>query len=251
MIFGDHFALAVAGGEDHEDDGDGGGDDAGGDEGDAEGLVLAAQEVISSEGGHDEAGGDDGGGHVMEVLPEDPGVGEQGGEAGKKDLAVGADFVADGVLHPGVGGDDEESGEPRAEEDHERGEPMEAGREALFAIDEQAEEGGFEEEGEDAFHGEGLADDAAGGAGEGGPVGAELELHGDAGDDAHGEVDAEDFDPEARGFVVVRGAGAEGDGFEDEDEEGEAHRQLREDVVEGDGEGELETVDGQRGVHWG
>ncbi len=129
--------------------------------------MLAAQEVIGAEGGHDEAGGDDGGGHVVEVLPEDPGVGEKGGEAGEKDLAVGTDFVADGVLHPGVGGDDEKAGKPRSEKDHERGEPVEAWGEALFAVNEQAEESGFEEEGEDSFHGQGLADDAAGGAGEG------------------------------------------------------------------------------------
>ena len=43
----------------------------------------------------------------------------------------------------------------------------------------------------------------AGVAGEARPVGAELELHGDAGDDAEGEVDGEDAGPEARAIVVV------------------------------------------------
>ena len=37
--------------------------------------------------------------------------------------------------------------------------------------------------------------------GEAGPVGAELELHGDAGDHAHEEIDGEDLSPEARGVV--------------------------------------------------
>jgi hypothetical protein len=73
--------------------------------------------------------------------------------------------------------------------------------EALFAEEEEAEEGRFEEEGEDAFHGEGLADDAAGAARELRPVGAELELHGNAGDDAEQEVDGEDLGPEARGLA--------------------------------------------------
>ena len=68
-----------------------------------------------------------------------------------------------------------------------------------------AEERGFEEEGEDAFHGEGLADDSASDAGERGPVGAELEFHGDTGDYADDEVDGEDLSPEACGILIERG----------------------------------------------
>ncbi len=85
---------------------------------------------------------------------------------------------------------------------------MQALGEALSAIEEQAEKRGLEEEGEDAFHGERLADDAAGDAGELRPVGAELELHGDAGDDAEDEVDAEDASPEAGGLIPLRVVGA-------------------------------------------
>ena len=51
-------------------------------------------------------------------------------------------------------------------EDQEGGAPVRPAREALLAEEEEAEEGGLEEEGEDAFHGEGHADDAAGAAGE-------------------------------------------------------------------------------------
>ena len=75
--------------------------------------------------------------------------------------------------------------------------------EALLAEEEEAEESRLEEEGEDAFHGQRLADDAAGAARELRPVGAELEFHGNAGDDAEEEVDGEDFRPEARGLVVA------------------------------------------------
>src|SRR5207244_13489981 len=68
---------------------------------------------------------------------------------------------------------------------------------------EEAQEGRFEEEGEDAFHGERLPDDAAGTARESRPVGPELELEGDAREDPHSEVDREDASQAAGGPVVV------------------------------------------------
>ena len=85
---------------------------------------------------------------------------------------------------------------------------------------------------------------ATGGFGKLRPVGAELKFHGDAGNDAEGEADAEDFGPEAGGVVPDFIFGAEGQGFENEDQKRQAHRKLRENVVEGDGEGEVETMDG-------
>src|ERR1035441_7045078 len=118
-------------------------------------------------------------------------------------MPIGAHPVAGGVLHPGVGGDDEEAGQPGAEKHQEGGEPVSLGAEALFAEEENAEETGFQEEGEDAFHGEGLPDDSAGGFGEARPVGAELEFHGDAGDYTHGEIDGEDPGPETRRAMIV------------------------------------------------
>ena len=169
-------------------------------------------------------------------------------EAGEQDLAVRAEPVADRVLHPGVGGDDEEAGEPGAGEDQEGGEPVGLGPEALLPEEEDAQEAGLEEEGEHAFHGEGLADHAAGGFGEARPVGAELELHGDAGDHAHGEIDGEDFGPEAGGAVVVLVAGAQRHGLEDQDQQRQSHGELREEVVKRHGEGEVQAVNSQR-VH--
>jgi hypothetical protein len=116
------------------------------------------------------------------------------------------------------------------------------GPDLFAAVKEDAQEGGLEEERVHAFHGEGLADDAAGGFGEAGPVGAELELHGDAGDDAHGEVDAEDLDPEAGGVFVEGVPGAKGQGLDHENQECQAHRELREEVVVSDGKSEVESM---------
>ena len=122
------------------------------------------------------------------------------------------------------------------------------GPEALLSEQECAEEAGFEEEREHAFHGQGLSDDASGRFGETRPVGPELKFHGDAGDHAHGEIDGEYFCPEAGRAVVVLVAGAQGHGLEHQDQQREAHGQLRKEVVEGDGECEMQAVNGE-GVH--
>src|SRR5690348_8224676 len=95
--------------------------------------------------------------------------------------------------------------------------------EFFLAVEKEAKKTRFEEKGKDAFHGQSLADYAAGGSGERGPVGAELKFHGDAGDDADGEIDAEDASPEPRGAIVVFVAGAKSFGFEINEQERQAH----------------------------
>ena len=115
-------------------------------------------------------------------------------------------------------------------------------RQALFAEEEQAEESRFEEEGKDAFHSQRLADDAAGSPRELRPVGAELEFHGDAGDDAEQEVDGEDFRPEARGLVPAVVAGAQGDELHHHHQQRQAHGELRKQIVERDGKREVDAV---------
>src|SRR5881409_2970451 len=109
---------------------------------------------------------------------------------------------------------------------------------------EEAQEGRLEEEGEDAFHGERLPDDATGRAREARPISPELELEWDARHDAHGEVGREDAPPEARGAVVVRIAAPERRRLEDHDEEREPHRQRREEVMVGGREGEVDAMSG-------
>ena len=89
-------------------------------------------------------------------------------------------------------------------DDHQRGEEVHPFRDAVPAEDEHGQEAGFEEEGENAFRRQGRAENVADVAGVVRPVGAELELHDDAGGDAHGEVDGEDAGPEAASW---RGSG--------------------------------------------
>ena len=91
------------------------------------------------------------------------------------------------MLHPGVGDDDEEAGDPRAEKTMNAENQCMASN-ALFAVEEEAEESRLEEEAEDALHGERLADHASGELREARPVGAKFELHGNAGDDTEDEL---------------------------------------------------------------
>ena len=63
------------------------------------------------------------------------------------------------------------------------------------------------------------------------------------------EVDPEDLAPEPGALVVVLVPGAERRGLEDEDQQRQPHGELGEEIVVGDGEGEVQAMDGQRGIH--
>ena len=242
------LAGQIAGGKDDEDGRNDARDDAHLEEDAAVLLAAALQQIEGAHGGHDERAGDDRAGHVVHVLEERPGIHQQLPEAEHFEMPVGHAGVADGMLHPRVGDDDEEAGDPRAEPDHDRGEPVQALRDALFAVKEEAEKRRLEKEAEDAFHGQRLADDAARKPGEARPVGAELELHGNAGNHAHDEVDAEDAAPETRRAIPYFAARAQRHRLERDDEQSQAHGELRKQIVEGDGEGKMQPVD-DLGVH--
>ena len=208
--------------------------------------MEALERVVGADRRHHEGGRDDAGHHVVRVLREGPRVEQEGPEVAELQGAVGGDDVAHRVLHERVGADDEVAGQPAPGEQGQGGEEVPARTEAPLAEDQEPEEARLQEEREQAFHREGVADDPAGIAGEVGPVGAELELHRDARDDADGEVDAEDADPESRGVVPPAVSGAEADRLHDDDEQRQAHRQLREQVVEHDRERELQSMPEER-----
>ena len=239
----DHAACPVAGWEELQHADDQSGDHAEAHE-DATLLhVFLAEQVERSDGTHDERAGDHRAAHVVRVLQPRPRIQHQLPEAGQLERAVGSALVADRVLHPGVGRDDEVARQPRAQEDHQRGKPVHSFAQPLLAVEEQPEEGRFQKEGEAAFHGQGLSDDAAGEAREMRPVGAELEFHRDSGHHADDEVDAENLRPEAGGPVVALVVGLERQSFQNHDQRRQSHGQLRKQVVIGHRERELQAVD--------
>jgi hypothetical protein len=240
----DVMDLSVAGGERHQDGGDRARHHAQPHEGAAGFLVPAREQIERAHRGHDEAGGDHRSDHVVQVLPKQPRIQQQAPQTAQQNLAVCADAVAGGMLHPGVGGDDEEPGEPRAGEDQKRGDPVGLRPEALLSEQERAEEAGFQEKRKHAFHGQSLSDHPSGRFGEAGPVGPELKLHGDAGDHAHGEIDRKYFCPEPGRAVVMLVSSAHGHGLEHQDQQRQPHGQLRKEVMKGDGECKMQTVNG-------
>lgn len=109
------------------------------------------------------------------------------------------------------------------------------------AEQEEGEEARLQEEGEDPLRRQGGAEDVANVARVNCPVGAEVELHDDAGGHPDGEVETEDADPELRHPLERLVAGAHVAPQQVDDDQRQADGQRREDVVEHDGEGELKA----------
>ena len=144
---------------------------------------------------------------------------------------VGIDDCADRMLHPGVGGEDEEGGDVRSQGDHPHAQVVQLGGQAVPAEDPQAEEGRFHEEGEKRLEGQWSAEDVADVAGVLRPVHAELELLHDAGGHAECEVDQQDLAEELGGDAPLLVAGAHVVGLHERHERGQADRERDEDEV--------------------
>jgi hypothetical protein len=153
------------------------------------------------------------------------------------------------MLHPGVRGDNQVAGKPRTDKNQKGGNPVADAAKPFFAEEEKAKEAGLQEKGKNALHGKRLADHAAREFGKLSPIGAELEFHRDAGNHAECKVDAKDFRPETGRAVVVLVTGAESNGFENDDEQREAHGQLRKQIMERYCKSEMKTMNIQSGSH--
>ena len=156
-----------------------------------------------------------------------------------------------GILHPRIGREDPERRKQRADRDENGREHVQGRRHAVPAEKEDAEEGRLEEEGGQHLVADQRPDDIADDDRELAPVGAELIREDDPRDDAHGEGYREDARPEPGELAVARLAGAPPDDEERRDPGRKADREGREDDVERDREGELQTRE-KDGIefHW-
>ena len=109
------------------------------------------------------------------------------------------------------------------------------------AEQQHAEECRLQKEGHQVFVGQHGRDHVGGRVGEACPIGAELEWHDDAGDDAHGEGDREDADPEARDAQPDLVTLEEIQPLQNRDEGGEADGEGRQQDVPADHPGPLQT----------
>ena len=244
-----HLALPGAGREEHQERRGEADDHTESDEGASVGGVPSGDQVEGADRRHDRGGGHHRPDHHVWILPAQPRVREQRPQTAQIESVARARQVTDWVLHEGVGRDDEEARDPRAEKDQECRHPVAPRAESLLAEQQGAEKRRLQKEREDALHRQRLSDDAAGGARETRPVRAELKLHRDAGHHAHGEVDGEDTCPEARRPVVVLAPPAQRLRLQDQDEQRQPHGELREEIVVGDGEREVQAIDPEGGVH--
>ncbi len=153
---------------------------------------------------------------------------------------LGVEPCADGVLHPAVGDQDPQRRQVGADRDHERREQVAELGQPGPAEEHQADEGRLQEEGHQPLDGERRAEDIAGIGREIRPVGAELELHGQAGGDAEHEVDAEDGAPEPRDGPPDLAPGHHIDALHDDQHEGQPERQRHEQEMVQRRQGELQ-----------
>src|ERR1035437_6514358 len=160
-------------------------------------------------------------------------------------VGVGDDLESVGRLHPGVGGQDPEGREGRAQENHQAGNPAYGRTDAIAPEEHDADEGRLQEEGEDPFRRQWGAEDIADVSGEARPVGAELELHHDTADDADDERDGEELGQEDCEAIVYVLLGPPAERLHDRDESGQTDSDGREYEVEADCQRELETRQSQ------
>ena len=212
-------------------------------------FEFPPQQIERADRRHDERAGDHGAAHVVRVLPPRPRIQHQCPETAELHGTVRGCDISHGILHPGIGGDNEESGKPRAQKYRDRRPPVCARTQSLLAIQEQSEKRRFQEEGEHAFHGERLADDSTGKAREVRPVRPELKFHRNAGHHANHEVDPENARPEPGGLVISLVVAPEGKRLQHHDQGRQPHRELRKQVVKSDGEGEVQAVNQKCAIH--
>ena len=127
----------------------------------------------------------------------------------EQNLPVRSARVADRMLHPRVGRDDEVARKPRADEHQERRQPVPDLAQPLLAEQEQPQESSTPGRRRTSPPSPASARSRRPPLRKSRPVGAELEFHRDSGDDAEREVDAENPRPEARRAIVVLVVGAQ------------------------------------------
>ncbi len=207
-----------------------------------EAQVALVQQVVAGHGEDEHRAGDVAGGHGVDELDLRHRVEDQRAEVDQLHAhGLEVELGAHRVLHPAVGDQDPQRREVRAQRHQPGGGQVLHPRQAVPAEEEQADEGRLEEERHQALDGQRRAEDVPDVVRVVGPVGAELELHGQAGGDAEGEVDAEQLAPELDHVLVDLLAGHHVDRLHDRQQERQAEGQWHEQEVIHRGHGELQT----------
>src|ERR1700733_15533531 len=128
-------------------------------------AFTVLQHIERADCRHDERSRDDGARHIVRVLQPCPGIHHQAPEAGDFEGAVREKWIRHRMLHPCIGNDDEEPGDPGTEKYQKGCSPVSELRETLFTEQEEAKKRRFQKEGKDAFHRKRLPNHATGTSG--------------------------------------------------------------------------------------
>ncbi|MNM96149.1 hypothetical protein D3C81_1086160 [compost metagenome] len=207
-----------------------------------EAQIALLQQVVAGNRQDEHRAGDVAGRHGMHELDLRHRIEQQRAEVDQLHAhGLVVELGAHRVLHPAVGDQDPQRRQVGAQRHQPGHRQVLHLAQAIPAEEEQADEGRLEEERHQALDGQRRAEDVADVVAVVGPVGAELELHGQPGGDAEGEVDAEQLAPELDHVLVDLFAGHHVDRLHDRQQEGQAERQGHEQEVVHRGHGELQT----------
>ena len=157
--------------------------------------MLIAQQMKGAHRAHHQRGGEIGREHHVHEAIGKGRVEDHLQPVGGDELAVGVHGIAGRRLHPGIGGENPERRDQRADRNHQRREEMQSGADALEPEQHHAEEARLEEERGQHLIGHQRTDHRPGLVGKDRPVGAELVGHHDARHHAHAEGHGEDLQP--------------------------------------------------------
>ena len=144
-------------------------------------------------------------------------------------------------LHPGIGHDDPDGAEVCSQGHHAGGEEMHLGTHLVPAKEKQRQKSRFKEECEDSLGGQRASEDVPHKAGVSGPVGSKFKFHHDACGDSDGKDEPENLGPKMGQMVEEGIAGLDVKSFHDDQQNTQADRHRRKDVVKGYGKGKLDA----------
>ena len=191
---------------------------------------LRAQEVPAADTQHHDRAEDQTGQHRVQIGAQREVVRQERPHARELRLAVD-ELVADRVLHPRVGDQDEVARHPGAEHRDPERRQVDARREAIPAEDPEPEERRLEHERRKSLDRERRTEHVADELRIDGPVHPELELLHEPGGDADREVDQEERPEEVRQAQPALVAGPVPERLHDRDERPETQRQRDEQEV--------------------
>ncbi len=204
--------------------------------------MPAPQQIEGADGEHEDGSGHISRAHGVNDFGLRHGIEQKAVERGELHAhGLRLETRAHWALHPAVRDQDPERGDIGADADQPGDDEMADSGESIPSEEENPDKGRLEEERHQTFERERRAEDVAHVMRVVGPVGAELEFHGDAGGDTHGEIDTEERTPEPRHGAPDPASRHDVDALHHREQQRQAERQRHEQEMIERGERELQA----------